>query len=280
MTRGDQDSRRLDRIAHWGVIAVGVVIASLGAFSFLMTFGRPVEGLLGSLLVVLGLGLILKWKAARWGLTLLAATVAVCATCLLGMYSLNALSGGSGTGLISGEAGGSLIALLSALLVLALLRSAPLVRQFKVAEPTRDGRGAQSRFRAIWRAVGWVEMGGAIGWSLLGAGVYGSPLAGSGKTTMLIALLLLGPVSIWPAGLLARKRPLDAAIWMLIGSGVTAWLLLQVLPHPFLRGQLRGPGGNLLGSAWGLLLVTLPMFVIGLTQVVFLVLARRPDRPP
>jgi hypothetical protein len=70
-------------------------------------------------------------------------------------------------------------------------------------------------------------LAGALGligtalWSFAGAGIYGSPFGGmdAGGARAVVLLLLVGPLSLFPAGLMARKHPMGAGLF-LVGSAV------------------------------------------------------------
>jgi hypothetical protein len=75
-------------------------------------------------------------------------------------------------------------------------------------------------------------------WCAAGAGRYGSPLAGARPDELRNVLILLaaGPLSILPAGLLARKRPVAAGTWLLAAGGFCFFWHLGAVQREGFRG--------------------------------------------
>lgn len=97
-------------------------------------------------------------------------------------------------------------------------------------------------------------------WCAAGAGIRGSPLAGAPPEFLrdVLVLLAAGPLSILPAGLLARRRPVAAGAWLLAAGGFCLfWHLGVVQPHGF-RNLFRD------FRAWlPVLLIGGPMLLLG-----------------
>jgi hypothetical protein len=99
---------------------------------------------------------------------------------------------------------------------------------------------------------------------MAGAGIYGSPLASMDREAMLkvSAFLVAGPLSVLPAAILARYQPWWGGLWLIAGGLVSGYLILFSIPHPNLRGGLH------FEAMVPLLLVSLPMLVLGIWQMV------------
>jgi hypothetical protein len=122
---------------------------------------------------------------------------------------------------------------------------------------------------SVWPSrVGWglgiLELIGAVLWCVAGAGIYGSPLAGLDREELLkvSAFLLAGPLSVLPAVILARYHPMWGSLWLVVGGLISGYLILFSIPHPNLRGGLH------FEAVVPLLLVSLPMLILGIRQLV------------
>lgn len=99
-------------------------------------------------------------------------------------------------------------------------------------------------------------------WCVGGAGMYGSPLAGiSGKELVKVwAFLLVGPLSILPAAILAIHRPRWGGLWSIVGGLLSGYLIWFVIPDPNQRGGLH------FEAIVPLVLVSAPMLGLGVWQ--------------
>ena len=109
----------------------------------------------------------------------------------------------------------------------------------------------------IWRigiGIGLLELCGALFWC---QGIYGSPFAQMRRDEVVkvIACLLVGPLSVLPAAILARSHPRWSALWLLLGGIVAGYLILFSIPQP--------NEGYDFETVAPLLLVSLPMLVLG-----------------
>jgi hypothetical protein len=118
--------------------------------------------------------------------------------------------------------------------------------------------------RRVGLSLGILELIGAALWCVAGAGIYGSPLAGMDREELLkvSAFLLAGPLSVLPAAILARNQPWWGGLWLVVGGFLSGYLIMFIIPHPNLRGGLH------FEAVVPLLLVSLPMLVLGIWQMV------------
>ncbi len=118
-------------------------------------------------------------------------------------------------------------------------------------------RGVQT-FCVIFGAV---QAMGAAFWCLVGAGIYGSPLAGLRglELAQVLGVLLIGPLSALPAAIVVLWRPRWGAAW-LIASGLSYGALACAHILPPYGALALGTGAHILP----LVLVSFPMLVVGL----------------
>ena len=95
-----------------------------------------------------------------------------------------------------------------------------------------------------------------------GAGIYGSPLHGAGSWANFLRLFLLtGPMTLFPASLLAIWRPRSAGIWLVFASFVSAVfavLVMRPLPTDLVSSDYV--------FKWSMALIvpfSLPLFALG-----------------
>ena len=139
-------------------------------------------------------------------------------------------------------------------------------------ERTRNPIRAVTLFTAA--VVGGVEVVGYSLWALFVSTFGGGSVKLSGGITWanwIVLFLLVGPMTLLLASVLAIWRPRSAGIWLIV-AGVTSAVLavLAMTPTP----DTWSPGGDRLGFyafKWSLTLIipfSLPMFVFGLWLMV------------
>lgn len=123
---------------------------------------------------------------------------------------------------------------------------------------------ASAAARTYLLIFGIIELAGAAAWCLLGAGIYGSPLAGMNwaEASYVLLFLVTGPVSAFGATVAGFWMRRLAATWLILG-GVCSGLLSKA----FLETD-----ANILPA----LLVSLPMTAAGIGSL-FIPAASRPD---
>lgn len=122
---------------------------------------------------------------------------------------------------------------------------------------------AYTRVQRVGLAVGILELIGAVLWCVLAASIDGSPLTikDSNDLPKVGAFLLMGPLSVLPASILAGYRPLWSGLWLIVGGVLSWYLIMFSIPHPDLRGSLH------FETLAPLLLVSMPMLVLGPWQL-------------
>jgi hypothetical protein len=111
--------------------------------------------------------------------------------------------------------------------------------------------------------LGALAVLGTFLWSTAGAGIFGSPFGGMHGNEGFYTFILLaaGPLSLLPAGLVGRRRPLTAGAWLLAGGIFDFfWHLGVILNDGF--GQLFRSNPTL--EAWvPVTLICTPMLLLG-----------------
>lgn len=104
---------------------------------------------------------------------------------------------------------------------------------------------------------------GAGLWCIGGAGIYGSPLAGMSRSDFekICAYLLVGPMSVLPATIVASRHPLWGGAWLIFGGILSGFITLVIIPDPILRGKMN------FETLAPLLIVSLPMLLLGARQI-------------
>ena len=121
---------------------------------------------------------------------------------------------------------------------------------------------------SIGIAFGLVAFVGSVCWTIVGAGIYGSPLTGPvGWIVKVVLFLLSGPMALFPLAILGIWRRRLAGWLLVIASSISAVFAVWVMWTPLAEWSGNPSGIPAYAFRWSLTLIlpiSIPLLLFGL----------------